>query len=229
MGVRRTKTNRRKIKTTKPSRKLRNPGIKSLSGDLLIEVLSRVASSSFTDLFNAKLCCRDFLGAAEDDYILEHVSIDRFPVIPWFTSGETISFLNRCKESGNPEALYRQGMVEYFSLKKVESGLDYLKRAADKGHAEASYVYDIILLCSEGKSRSKSLRIQICRKRIKALFQEMWVNNNIIPQQHSCCNAKGCIVEGRRWDLGEDVVCCDTCRWYQEVISFCSMLHGRGV
>ncbi|KAA8529733.1 hypothetical protein F0562_034167 [Nyssa sinensis] len=239
---RRTKTSRKKIKITKPRRELHNPAaIKSLPGDLLIEVLGRVASSSFTDLFNAKLCCRDFLGLAEDDYILQHVSIDKFPVIPWFTSGEAISFINRCKESGNPEALFRQGMVEYFSFKNVESGLESLKKAAEKGHAEASYVYEIILLCSEGGSNQESFELlnavkssksASLRRSIKAMFQSMWVkNNNIMPQHHSCCNANGCIIElGGRWDRDEDkVVCCDACRRDQEVVSFCNMLQGRDI
>ncbi|CAK9137316.1 unnamed protein product [Ilex paraguariensis] len=123
---RRTRTGRSKtIKTKKTTRKLNDLAIKSLPKELLVDVLARVASSSFTDLFNAKLCCRDFLGAADEDYILEHVSINRFPVIPWFTRDEVVAFLNRCKDNGNPEALYRQGLgiqSFYFILVKMVIG-----------------------------------------------------------------------------------------------------------
>lgn len=44
------------IKSRRENRKHgRSPAVVSLPGDLLIEVLGRVASSSFVDLFNAKL------------------------------------------------------------------------------------------------------------------------------------------------------------------------------
>ncbi|KVI05759.1 hypothetical protein Ccrd_015936 [Cynara cardunculus var. scolymus] len=113
IGRRRRKINavRMNGKSKSAVGKQRRPVVGSLPGDLLIDVLARVASSSFTDLFNAKLSCRDFLGAAEDEYIFQHVSIDKFPVIHWFPpSDELLSFLNQCIDKGNPEAMFRQGM-----------------------------------------------------------------------------------------------------------------------
>ncbi|XP_058192131.1 uncharacterized protein LOC131309530 [Rhododendron vialii] len=67
------------------------------------------------------------------------VSIMGFPVNQWLKSEEVSLFLNRCVVGGNPEALYREGMVEYFSSMRMEFGLEKLRRASEKGHAEASY------------------------------------------------------------------------------------------
>lgn len=220
------------------------PVVGSLPGDLLVDVLARVASSSFTDLFNAKLSCRDFLGAAEDESIFQHVSIDKFPIIHWFPpSDELLSFLNQCIDKGNPEAMFRQGMIEFFSLARIETGLEYLKKASEKGHVEATYVYGMILLSKGGQSsqqglnilnsmkisRSKYLKIRECRAKIKAVIREMWINNSISLNEVGCkCEEKTVYIRKRKFDEEEDVdvLCCDACGWYREVISFSKIVGG---
>nr|XP_043608534.1 putative F-box protein At1g67623 [Erigeron canadensis] len=234
-----------KSKLMKRRRSPRRPVVGSLPEDLLIDVLGRVASSSFTDLFNAKLCCRDFLGAAEDESIFQHVSIDKFPVIHWFPpSNELLLFLNRCIDKGNPEAMFRQGMIEFFSLARIETGLEYLKKASEKGHVEATYVYGMILLSRGGQSsqqglnilnsmkisRSKYLKIRECRAKIKAVIREMWINNSISLNEVGCnCEERNKIyIKKRKFDEEEDidVLSCDACGWYREVISFCKIVDG---
>ncbi|KAE9454210.1 hypothetical protein C3L33_13896, partial [Rhododendron williamsianum] len=171
--------------------------INSLPSDLLVDVLSRVASSSFTDLFNSKLCCRDFRGAAEEECVLEQVSMVGFPVIHQWLKSEKVSwFLNQCVQIGNPEALYRQGMVTkslfpnlILAYLTLNARLEKLRRASEKGHAEASYVYGIILVCMGGQSSVEGLKLlnamkgsttsqstrfaifQDCRKRIEAVIR----------------------------------------------------------
>ncbi|KAF2286531.1 hypothetical protein GH714_017539 [Hevea brasiliensis] len=157
------------------------------------EILARVASSSVTDLINAKACCKEFREAASEDYVFEHATIDSFPVIPWKINHGASSFLERCKKSGNPEALFRQGMIDYFSTLKYDSGLKFLEKAASKGHAEAIYVYGMILMCYGGDLRNNgvkllsdlkrsksSLFMTECRKKVKRIVWSMWVNNYII-------------------------------------------------
>lgn len=231
-----------KGKLTKRRRSQRRPVVGSLPGDLLVDVLARVASSSFTDLFNAKLCCRDFLGAAEDESIFQHVSIDKFPVIHWFPpSDELLSFLNRCIDLGNPEAMFRQGMIEFFSLARIETGLEYLRRATEKGHVEATYVYGMILLSRGGQSsqqgltilnsmkvsRSNYLKIRECRAKIKAIIREMWINNSISLNEIGCkCEDRNVSIRKRKFDDEDDVIGCDACGWHREVISFCKIVDG---
>jgi hypothetical protein len=63
----------------------------------LTEVLTKVASSSFTDLFKAKLTCGDLCGLAEEDHIFQQASLENIPH-SWCTNAEVL-FLKRCKES----------------------------------------------------------------------------------------------------------------------------------
>ncbi|KAI7993357.1 putative F-box protein [Camellia lanceoleosa] len=194
-------------------------GIESLPVELLVEVLALVASSSFTDLFNSKLCVKS-------EFVLK-----------W------------CIQSGNFEALYRQGMVEYFSHMRMESGLEHLKRAAEKGHVEASYVYGMILLSRGGQStkqglkllnamnntcsNSKSLRIQECRERTKAIIHTMWINNHMVSQETNfCCHGKTRSTRVRETWRGrkeEDENTAVKLVNGIEVNLFCNMLLGRSV
>ncbi|GAV74898.1 hypothetical protein CFOL_v3_18378 [Cephalotus follicularis] len=79
--------------------------IKSLPHYLLLEVVSRVVLHSFYDILNAKLICKYFLNVAKDDYVFQHVSMDKFPLVPWIFSEESSLFINRFLENGNLEAL----------------------------------------------------------------------------------------------------------------------------
>jgi hypothetical protein len=54
-------------------------GIISFSNNMLMEVLTKVASSSFTDLFKAKITYRDLCGLAEEDHIFQQVSLEKIP------------------------------------------------------------------------------------------------------------------------------------------------------
>lgn len=258
MGIprrRRNRGRRRRINRAAGGRKVAGhgdrAGVGSLPGDLLIDVLGRVASSSFIDLFNAKLCCRDFLSAAENEYIFQNISIDKFPVVHWFPpSDEVLSFLNSCKDRGNPEALFRQGMIECFSSGRGELGLEYLKKATEKGHIEATYVYGIILLSKGGQSsqeglkllnsvmnnpRLESRKIRDCRARINDIIRTMWIDHSIVRRQvnpactcHEREKTSFARKVGGSWNYTEEdeVISCDTCRWNREVVSFCKMLRG---
>ncbi|GAV81146.1 F-box-like domain-containing protein, partial [Cephalotus follicularis] len=224
--------------------------IKSLPHELLLEVVSRVASLSLYDLLNAKLICKDFLNAAKEDYVFQHVSMDKFPVVPWKLNEESYLFINRCLENGNAEALYREGMKEYFSYKKQEFGIEKLKKAAEKGHVDASYVYGMISLClgndglkQEGLKvlssfKSRGFRIKQCRERVKGFLGLLWVNN-IVARKQGSWHAKACsnrentkefpIERKQRWQSSEEediiVSTCDLCLWDHEVDLFCNMLQ----
>ncbi|XP_012846894.1 PREDICTED: putative F-box protein At1g67623 [Erythranthe guttata] len=90
----------------------------SIPHELVSEVLSRVASSSIKDIFNAKLSCKMLNEIAEDTYVYQRVSLDEVPIIPWKPiSQEQVTFLNRCLQSENPESLYRQAVVSFLISK----------------------------------------------------------------------------------------------------------------
>jgi hypothetical protein len=120
-----------------------------LLNDMLTEVLTKVASSSFTDLFKAKLTCRDLSGLVEEDHIFQQSSLENI-LHSWYTNAK-VMFLKCCKESGNPDAIFREGMHGYFTSKNLELVLKLLETTHEKGHIEATYIYSIILICLGGQ------------------------------------------------------------------------------
>ncbi|XP_057426559.1 putative F-box protein At1g67623 [Lotus japonicus] len=223
--------------------------IKSLSRDLLAEVVATVASHSFIDLHNIKMCSKDFLDATEDSSVWRRVFLETFPLIQWRPNDKVLSFLNRCKECGNIESLYREGMQKYFydPNGKID-GLGILKAAAQKGHKEAKYVYGMILLCSEdGELRKQGLEyirflrkskcVIASRKKVEQLLNSMWKNNGMLERnQSSLCNSKstckGWRVKIGRWILQDDddddddnIKLCEYCRWDHELDYFYRMFN----
>jgi hypothetical protein len=124
-------------------------GMIDLPNDMLMEVLTKIASSSFTNLFKAKLTCNDLCGLAEEDHIFQQVSLEKIP-LSWYTNVE-VMFLRRCKESGNLEAIFRESMRGFFTSKNLELGLKLLEKASEKGHVEALYICSVILIYYRGQ------------------------------------------------------------------------------
>ncbi|XP_057452084.1 putative F-box protein At1g67623 [Lotus japonicus] len=195
--------------------------IKTLPKDLLVEVVAVVASHSFKDFHNVKMCCKDFLDATEDNSVWKRVSLDTFPLIQWLPNDNVSSFLNRCRECGNIESLYREGLRKYFydPNEKIH-GLDILKVTAQKGHKEAKYVCGMILLCSKddelrkkGLEYMRFLRMFKCvvgsRNKVKQLLKIMWKKNGMVGRNQSpLCNSKstckGWRMKKGRWALIDD-------------------------
>ncbi|XP_057432895.1 putative F-box protein At1g67623 [Lotus japonicus] len=218
--------------------------IKTLSRDMLIEVVAIVASHSFIDLHAIKMCCKDFIDATEDSSIWRKVSLDTFPLILWLSNDKVSSFLNRCKEYGNMESLYREGLLKYFGYPNGKiDGLEILKVVAQKGHKEAKYACGMISLCSEdedmrnqGLEHMRSLRKFKCvvgsRHKVKQLLGSIWKNNGMLKRnQNPLCNSKttckGWRVKTGRWALiddddddDDDIGLCEYCRWDHELEVF---------
>jgi hypothetical protein len=131
--------------------------VKALPIDLLVDIVGKVASRSMADLCKIKLSCKEFLNASEDGCVYQHAAMNKFALIPlpWFTNEKEVSFLRRCRESGNLEIIYREGMVQYFSTLMVNLGFETLKKAALEGHHEAKYVYSMLLManCDDEEGR----------------------------------------------------------------------------
>ncbi|KAJ7955089.1 F-box protein [Quillaja saponaria] len=223
--------------------------IKSLPSEHLKEVLARVGSDSFIDLYMAKQTCKEFLRIAEDDYIYKNISMEKFPRVPWKPSNQVAQFLRRCEEAGNAEALFRRGMLEYFTHVRRELGTKYLRMAAQKGHMEARYVYGILLMCYNGGDKvikqkgfellcllRRDKCVTKCRKRVKEFISIMWINCSVQNDQaliccwHSkTCNDNWKAKTGGRSSLSDDEddedddVVCQFCGWDKEVKLFCNM------
>lgn len=105
---------------------------------------------------------------------------------------------------------------------------------------EATYVYGMIMLSRGGQSsqqglnilnsmkvsRSNYLKIRECRAKIKAIIREMWINNSISLNEVGCKCEDRNNIRKRKFDDEDDVIGCDACGWYREVISFCKIVDG---
>ncbi|KAK9933767.1 hypothetical protein M0R45_020943 [Rubus argutus] len=222
----------------------------SLPDDLLLEVIAKVASNSFDDLCRIRQSCKEFNKAGQDDYVFQYVSMDKFPLIPFRKRKQLSDFLRRCQKCGNAEALYRQGVLDLFSLsKQFESGFECLKKAASKGHIEAKYTYGVFLACVGGEAKQQGLQslstlngrdLSESRERTMTCIRSMWVNNVIVQTMlaynarakrcSQCGNLQDNFVVKRGWDNlyeeGDDFNGCDSCKMNREVNIFCDRLRS---
>lgn len=231
----------------------RASGILSLPNDILVEVLANVGSSSFDDLYAAKLSCKDFNQLGQDGYIFRSVCLKKFPLVPWITSKQRSKFLSRCRKYGNAEALYRKGVSELFSGEKITIGIACLKEAMSKGHVEAMYVYGAILVCCGGdlkqeglellyslnEHKKKGLNITECRGRVKKFICSIWADRDVVTEIvetyrlsggmrrcRDCGDIQDVFTIDNGWDYNDHdkFSDCNSCRWHQEVSIFCEKL-----
>ncbi|KAF7837832.1 putative F-box protein [Senna tora] len=230
--------------------------IECLPKDLLVDIFAKVASHSSTDLFNLKFCSKTFLDASQDNYIYQQVSLQKFPFIHWLPiTHHQSSFLDRCKECGNLESLFRQGMLQFFSHIQFDQAQGFLtlQKAAREGHEEAMYVVALILLCGleeDGLERQRKLSQALqylrflrmskcvvrCRTRFQSCLREMWLHNGVIVGGNKfLCDSttceKGWRIKRGRWELLDDeddendVNMCEYCRWDYELKFFYGRLN----
>ncbi|XP_021276299.1 uncharacterized protein LOC110410761 [Herrania umbratica] len=219
--------------------------IKSLPREMLAEILRHAASNSIVDFRSVKLSCKAFLEASNDNYIFENVSMENISPVPWYKKEKI--FLKRCKDAKNAEALYRTGMLNFFSKKKLESGLRYLKKAVEKDHVEAKYVYGIILICLGGELKQKGLQIvssldrtsSSTRNKTNKMLSVMWVRVSLQRPKESVHNTKlSCNSDdnlssdqGQAWEAKynplDNLSCCNSCFWETEATLFSDMSSIR--
>ncbi|VVB14841.1 unnamed protein product [Arabis nemorensis] len=106
-----------------------------------------------------RLVSKSFRHICDDKYVLYRLSLDEIPLFPWTHNPERSNFLKRCRRSGNSEALYRKGLINFFLDNHTHKGLRLLTEAAEKGNKEAIYVYGMVLICFGDKTKQKGFKI----------------------------------------------------------------------
>ncbi|KAL8148153.1 putative F-box protein At1g67623 [Apium graveolens] len=176
----------------------------SIPAELIIDIVARVAASSSRDLFKAKLSCETLHKFADDKYIIQRASLDKFPVVPWtLNDHKQAIFSDRCADSENPEALCRRGIVRYFEKMEMNSGIECLLKAAKSGHLEAMYVLGLIMILHGEETKEQGMKIiidmknlQTKRKNIQKIRESfsttlgsIWVKNTMVVGQAmpTCC------------------------------------------
>ncbi|EXC25503.1 hypothetical protein L484_009811 [Morus notabilis] len=215
----------------------------SLLSDLVLEILACVSASSLRDLFSAKLSCKLFKKIAQEDYIYRKISLDDFFVVDIYLNAEATSFFNRCLECGNLEALYQQGLFEYFTdHRRKQSGLALLEKAANSSHLGASYVLGITLICSGDENAQRaglelvaniktSLQMQECRKKLAKSAGSLWKPRDVDFLKPKLLTCPFPDRKRSSWHLvgeenGYDHLHCESCILNREIIHVCRMLSG---
>ncbi|KAL0349083.1 UNVERIFIED_CONTAM: hypothetical protein Sangu_1136100 [Sesamum angustifolium] len=158
------------------------------------------------------------------------MSLDDFPLVPWNPLSEKQhAFLTKCEECRNPEIMYRQGVLDYFTGKRPESALGHLQRALKANHIGAVYVTCIILLFSGDdelkasgvrlmanmkKSKCVRRKLKEHREKLKSMVRLMWVENPALRRRPVCCTRQDNHRRKRGWvdiDDEEDVQCEGCC------------------
>ncbi|KAG5595427.1 hypothetical protein H5410_036659 [Solanum commersonii] len=149
------------------------------------------------NLMNVKL--RVLNQVASEPSVYQKVTLVDFtkyiwPCNPWSFVLKCTSFLEMCKSSGNLEALYSKGVVDYFHHGDPNA-LGMLNQATDGGDIGASYVLAIISIFKG----SESMREGLIRVPEPHLLGERFINSiTFIVNYENSCNFF-------RWRDREDV------------------------
>ncbi|KAI9074233.1 hypothetical protein K1719_043798 [Acacia pycnantha] len=161
------------------------------------------------------------------------------------------SFLRNCTENENPQALYRQGLVEYFSHENLEKGLRYIKASSGSCHEGASYIFGVIMACDSSECskelgmgvlknimKKKNSLLRECREKFKDTMKHQWPNKILKPNPNSCqmkdehkmtmmmkMKNRGWLTETERAEEIE----CEECRCHWEVTFISYWLHGNSM
>ncbi|XP_069149230.1 putative F-box protein At1g67623 [Solanum lycopersicum] len=81
--------------------------------------------------------------------VYQKVNFLKFPYRRWSIVQRVVSFLEICRASWNPEALYRKDMYDFFNLSDP-TALEMINQAANGGHSGAQYVFVIMSIFNGG-------------------------------------------------------------------------------
>ncbi|KAH0658142.1 hypothetical protein KY290_027703 [Solanum tuberosum] len=88
--------------------------IESIEKGILLDIVERVASRSFKDFISLRLSSMLFNTLGSEESVYQKVSFEDFPIFSWSVRtreqiNERASFMSRCMNAGNKEALYKVG------------------------------------------------------------------------------------------------------------------------
>ena len=98
-----------------------NFDLASLPPSMLHKILSKVATTSIRDFGYVRVAFPGFNAVGREDYFYKSVDLiflnDRLDQV-----NAVRTFMLKCYQLGNPEAIYLRGMYEYFILHLLDEG-----------------------------------------------------------------------------------------------------------
>lgn len=121
----------------------------------------------------------------------------------------------------------------------MEAGLECLKKAAEFGHPEASYISGIVLVCNGEKNKGWELLSRIttrselrkCRNKLYQILRTMWLPRRkyvlLQPAHQFHCPLQH-QPKKRGWttESDDEDEACKRCMWNREIYYVCNMLCG---
>ncbi|XP_038885404.1 F-box protein At1g67340-like [Benincasa hispida] len=141
----------------------------SLPDDLLISILSKLASSasSPSDFIKPLITCKRFNNLGRHSLVLSKASQRTLGINAKNWSESAHRFLKQCVDAGNVEACYILGMIRFYCLQNRGSGASLMAKAAISSHAPALYSLAVIQFNGSGGSKNdKDLRagVALCAR-----------------------------------------------------------------
>ncbi|XP_015965221.1 uncharacterized protein LOC107488952 [Arachis duranensis] len=207
-------------------------------------IAARVTLASIYDLFNMQATCKVFLDAAHSSAVYKVASMAEIPVVFSYDMEDRPEdvFLFKSARVGNPAAIFRIGMTEFFWMGREVGGCDTLLEAADAGDVQGRYMCAMLLLmpgvgdeADAGKGVETYAdvlaagKIELCRE----LFEQLFANPLIgvhpsDPGKPIVCRSSVC---PRRGTMGaandSSSVSCVQCLAEFEVLHFLSLFTFR--
>ncbi|XP_042005995.1 putative F-box protein At1g67623 [Salvia splendens] len=213
--------------------------LQTIPRELTTQILCRVAASSAADISNIKLSCKELREIAEDGDVYRHACLDKFPILEWSPLCEKKQkFLNRCKQTSNPEIWYREALLDFFKKTDLESAIRNLDKAVKMGHVRALYACCIISLMSgidqvkeEGiKLMGKMIRngyiktrLRWCRRKLIEELGQMWISNPMLKDPPIFCSKlHRCYPKTNNWSDEDDCEACAADTHVQLISSSCA-------
>ncbi|XP_071727091.1 putative F-box protein At1g67623 [Rutidosis leptorrhynchoides] len=138
--------------------------LETLPQDMLVEIFSRVGQDSSEQLFIRKLISKSFLKLFVDHLVCKRMSLDRWDLVPW-RNPKMDHIIRRCYFFGNPNAIFRRGLINYFDKSYTELGLRLLEEAANSQIIEAVYVYVYgLIMFASHQIEAKHVGLQVLNK-----------------------------------------------------------------
>ncbi|XP_072090576.1 uncharacterized protein [Arachis hypogaea] len=106
-----------------------------LPRDIWVRIATKVANNSIQDLLNLESTCKGFLDAGRSAVVYKHAMVWTMSWVSFLKypdRGER-QFVDRCIDAGNPDAILRDGLNEYFFMARRHAEMDLLTKATLHG------------------------------------------------------------------------------------------------
>ncbi|CAM8990325.1 hypothetical protein QQ045_006273 [Rhodiola kirilowii] len=128
-----------------------------LPDDVLMLILTRLSASASSplDLLSVSVTCKRMNKLSMSPAVLRELSGESMAVKASHWSESFHRFLRRSVKSGNLEAHYRLGMIQFYCLGHHASGSSLMAKAAMMNHAPSLFSLAVIHFNASGKSKDK--------------------------------------------------------------------------